>query len=126
MPAEPIAKNALQRLREGHAFREVARQFTTDSEAKANGGDMGVVALTSLPPTFTDALEPARPGEVVGPVQGPGGWYVLKATDVKQAGTKPFSEVRAGLVSELTRLDRFRALEKWLDAARGRASVTRP
>lgn len=124
--AEPIAKSAMKRLRDGRPFTEVARQFTTDAEAKANGGDLGVVALSSVPPSFSDALKDARPGEVVGPVQGPGGWYVLKATDMKQAGITAFSEVRDDLVSELTRRDRFRALEKWLDAERGRASVTRP
>jgi parvulin-like peptidyl-prolyl isomerase len=126
VPAERIAENAMQRLSDGRPFTEVARQFTTDAEAKANGGDLGVVALSSVPASFTDVLKGAKPGEVVGPVQGPGGWYVLKATDMEQAGITPFSEVRDDLVSELTRRDRFRALEKWLDAERGRTSVTRP
>ena len=126
VPAERIARNAMQRLREGHPFAEVARQFTTDAEAKANGGDLGVVALSSVPAYFTDALKGAKSDEVVGPVQGPGGWYVLKATDIKRAGITAFSEVRDDLVSELTRRDRFRTLEKWLDAERGRTSVTRP
>jgi foldase protein PrsA len=124
--AEPIAKSAMQRLREGRPFAEVARQFTTDAEAKADGGDMGVVALSSLPASFTDALKGVKSGEVVGPVQGPGGWYVLKATDLKEARIAPFSQVRGDLVKELTRRERFRALEKWLDAERGRTSVTRP
>ncbi len=124
--AEPIAKNAMKRLSDGRPFSEVAHQFTTDAEAKANGGDLGVVDLSSVPASFTDVLKGAKPGEVVGPVQGPGGWYVLKATDMKQAGITPFSEVRDELVGELTRRDRFRALEKWLDAERGRTSVTRP
>jgi hypothetical protein len=124
--AERIAASALERLRQGRPFAEVARQFTTDAEAKAAGGDMGVVALASLPAPFTDALEPASPGEVVGPVQGPGGWYLLKATDVKKDRVAPFAEVRDDLVVELTRRERFRALARWLDAARERASVTRP
>jgi foldase protein PrsA len=124
--AERIADSALGRLREGRPFTEVARQFTNDAEAKAAGGDMGVVALASIPAVFRDALEPASPGEVVGPVQGPGGWYLLKATDLKKDRITPFAELRDDLVAELTRRERFRALEKWLDAARERASVTRP
>ncbi len=124
--AERIAENALERLRQGRPFAEVARQFSTDPEAKAAGGDLGVVALASLPASFRDALEPASPDEVVGPVQGPGGWFLLKATDVQKARVAPFAEVRDDLVAELTRRERFRALAKWLDAARERASVTRP
>jgi foldase protein PrsA len=126
VPAEPIAKNALKRLDEGRPFDEVARQFTSDAEAKANSGDLGVVALTSLPASFTKAIEAGKPGEVVGPVQGPGGWFLLKATDLKRSRVSSFEEVRAAILKELTRRDRFRALEKWLDAARDKASVTRP
>lgn len=124
--AERIAESALERLRAGRPFAEVARQFSTDAEGKAAGGDLGVVALASLPAVFRDALEPAAPGEVTGPVQGPGGWYLLKATDVKEDRVAPFGEVRDDLVAELTRRERFRALEKWIDAARERATVTRP
>jgi hypothetical protein len=124
--AERIAENALERLHSGRPFAEVARQFSTDPEAKAAGGDMGVVALASLPASFRDVLEPAAPDEVVGPVQGPGGWYLLKATDLTKDRVAPFAEVRDDLVAELTRRERFRALEKWLDAAREQASVTRP
>jgi parvulin-like peptidyl-prolyl isomerase len=124
--AERIAESALERLHQGRPFAEVARQFSTDPEAKAAGGDMGVVALASLPASFRDALEPAAPGEVVGPIQGPGGWYLLRATDLKRDRVAPFAEVRDDLVAELTRRERFRALAKWLDAARERASVTRP
>jgi peptidyl-prolyl cis-trans isomerase C len=123
--AERIAQSALQRLREGHPFAEVARQFTTDAEARASDGDLGVVALASLPRPFTDALEAVEPGEVAGPVQAPGGWYLLRATDLKQARVLPFAEVRDDLIEELTRRDRFRALEAWLDEARERATVTR-
>ena len=41
--ARLIAENALKRLRQGHPFAEVARQFSIDPESKANGGDMGWV-----------------------------------------------------------------------------------
>lgn len=126
VPSRRIADNALGRLRSGRPFAEVARQFSTDGEGKAAGGDMGVVALASLPPSFTDALETTSPGEVAGPVEGPGGWYLLKATDLTRGGVAPFAEVRDDLVAELTRRQRYRALDKWLDAARERATVTRP
>jgi parvulin-like peptidyl-prolyl isomerase len=124
--AERIAESALGRLRQGRPFAEVARQFTTDSQSKASGGDQGVVALSSLPPAFTKAITAAPSGKVVGPLQGPGGWFLLKAEDLKQARTPSFGEVRAEVVKELTRRDRYQALEKWLDAARKKASVTQP
>ncbi len=59
-------------------------------------------------------------------MQGPGGWYLLKAAERTPGGTAPFSEVEQQILSELTRRKRFAALEAWLDAAREAATVTRP
>ncbi len=124
--AERIAESALGRLRSGHPFDEVARQFSTDPEAKSQGGDMGTVTLASLPATLRQAVETAKDGVATKPVQGPGGWYVLKATDIRPAGTPAFAEVKSQIVRELTRERRFKALEDWIDQARSEATVTRP
>jgi peptidyl-prolyl cis-trans isomerase C len=124
--AERIAESALGRLREGRPWDEVARQFSTDPEAKAAGGDMGVVALSSLPTPLRKGVEATRDGQVSKPVQGPGGWYLFKTADRTSGGIAPFSQVEQKILQELTRRKRFAALEAWLDAARGKASVTRP
>jgi len=124
--AERIAECALGRLRQGHPFEEVARQFSTDPEAKAQGGDMGTVALSSLPAPLSRALETTPAGQVTKPVQGPGGWYLLKATGLTRTHTVPFSKAEKDIVKELTRRKRFAALEAWLNGARDKATVTRP
>jgi parvulin-like peptidyl-prolyl isomerase len=124
--AERIAESALDRLRSGRPFSEVARQFSTSPESKAAGGDLGTVALASLPAPLRKAVEDTPAGEVSDPVEGPGGWYLFKATDVQPARTAPFPEVRDQIIGELTRRERFDALEDWLDAAREAATVTRP
>jgi parvulin-like peptidyl-prolyl isomerase len=124
--AERIAESALGRLREGRPWDEVARQFSTDPEAKAAGGDLGVVSLSSLPVPLRKAVEATRDGQVTKPVQGPGGWYLLKTADRTSGGIPPFSQVEQKILSELTMRKRFAALDAWLDAARAKASVTRP
>jgi peptidyl-prolyl cis-trans isomerase C len=124
--AERIAENAIDRLESGRPFAEVARQFSADPESKAAGGDLGTVALASLPEPLREAVEGTPAGEVSEPVEGPGGWYVLKATELRRARTAPFPEVREQILSELTRRKRFVALDAWLDSARQAATVTRP
>lgn len=124
--AERIAESALGRLREGRPWDEVARQFSTDPEAKAAGGDMGVVTLSSLPTPLRKAVEATPDGQVSKPVQGPGGWYLFRTADRTSGGIPPFSEVEQKILQELTRRKRFAALDAWLDAARAKASVTRP
>jgi parvulin-like peptidyl-prolyl isomerase len=123
--AERIAESALDRLRSGRPFSEVARQFSTDPESKASGGDLGTVALSSLPAPMRKAVEDTPAGEVSDPVEGPGGWYLFKATDVQPARTAPFPEVEDQIIGELTRRERFDALEDWLDAA-PRRRTSRP
>jgi parvulin-like peptidyl-prolyl isomerase len=124
--AERIAESALGRLRSGRSFEEVARQFSTDAEAKAKGGDMGTVTLASLPATLRKAVDKAGEDGLAGPVQGPGGWFVLKATDVQPAGVLAFGEIKDQIVRELSRQNRFKALEEWIDQARDKATVTGP
>lgn len=126
VPAERIAESALARLREGRPFEEVARQFSTDPEAKAKGGDMGWVATSSLPAPLRKAAAAIRPGGVSKPVAGPGGWFVLKVMAERPAGVTPFAAVEADLRKELTRRQRFAALQKWLALARDKAILTQP
>ena len=61
------------------------------------------------------------------PVQGPGGWYLVKAAD-RTPGGGPAVLGRSGRRSSASSRGRkrFAALEAWLDAARDKAAVTRP
>jgi parvulin-like peptidyl-prolyl isomerase len=124
--AERIAESALARLRSGRPFQEVARQFSNDLEAKAKGGDLGRVLMASLPVPFRKVIAATRPGHVSKPVAGPGGWFLLLAKGVRSDSTTPFAQAEPPLVRELTRRKRFAAVEAWLNAAREKATVTRP
>jgi parvulin-like peptidyl-prolyl isomerase len=124
--AERIAESALARIRSGRPFAEVARQFTTDAEAKAKSGDMGWVLLSSLPAPLRKAIAHTKPGGVSKPVAGPGGWFVLKVLAQRPARLTPFAAVERRLVKELTGRKRFQALDAWLDSARRRAAVSQP
>ena len=104
----------------------MAQQFSTDPESKSSGGDLGTVALASLPVPLRKAVAKTPPGQISEPVEGPGGWYVLKATDLRAARITPFSEVKKRIIGELTLRKRSAALDAWLDAAREAATVTRP
>ena len=79
-----------------------------------------------MPAPLRKAVETTPAGEVSEPVAGPGGWYLLKATGRTSGGIQPFADVRQAILSELTRRKRFAALDAWLDAARDKATVTRP
>jgi parvulin-like peptidyl-prolyl isomerase len=126
VPAEPIAESALARLRSGRPFHEVARQFTTDLEAKANGGDLGWVLASSLPTPLRKVAAAMKTGDVSKPFAGPGGWYVLKVLGKHPARVTPFAAVERRLIEELTLLERSKALDAWLVSARSKATVAGP
>jgi len=121
--ARLIAESALKRLRQGHPFAEVARQFSIDLQSKASGGDLGWVTVASLPAPLQKVVTAARSGVVARPIAAAGGWYVLDVIASQPAQVLSFAKVRAGLQAELTRVDRSHALDGWLAAARKKASI---
>ena len=121
--ARLIAENALKRIRQGHPFAEVARQFSIDPESKANGGDMGWVTAASLPAPLQKVVTGAKAGVVAKPIAAAGGWYVLDVIASRPAQVLSFAKVRAGLQTELTRVKRSHALDTWIAAARKKASI---
>ncbi len=121
--ARLIAENALKRLRQGHPFAEVARQFSIDPESKANGGDMGWVTVASLPAGLQKAVTGAKAGVMAKPVAAAGGWYVLDVIATQPTQVISFAKVRAGLRDELIRVKRSRALDAWIAQARKKASI---
>jgi len=126
VPAEKIAENAISRLVSGHPFVEVARQFSTDLEAKANGGDLGWVLESSLPAPLRKAAAALSKDAVSKPVAAFGRWYVLKLEGRRAARVIPYAKVRGRIQQELTRVKRAKALAAWLAAARRDATVTTP
>jgi parvulin-like peptidyl-prolyl isomerase len=120
---EGIAGNALERLRQGQPFESVARQFSIDPESKNAGGRLGWVRTDSLPGDLAAAAGELDVGAVSKPVQGMGGWWVLKVFDRRAERILPLSDVRDDLGELLTRRRRAAALERWLERERDDGGV---
>ena len=80
------AKRIVDQLKQGGSFVAYARQYSQASTA-AVGGDLGWIRLAQLP---TELAEPARqlqPGQLVGPIEVPGGFSVVYLIDKRQVLT---------------------------------------
>lgn len=87
--AAQVAENMrkiLEQIRAGGSFVAYARQFSEASTA-ATGGDLGWVRPAQLPQTLADAAEQMQVGQVVGPVEVPGGFSILYLIDSRQVLT---------------------------------------
>ena len=84
-----MAENAgriVEQLREGGSFVAYARQFSEASTA-AVGGDLGWIRLEQLQnPQLEQVARELSPGQLVGPVEIPGGFSILYLIDKRQIG----------------------------------------
>jgi len=79
-------RKILEQIRGGGSFVAYARQFSEASTA-ATGGDLGWVRPAQLPQSLADAAEQMQVGQVVGPVEVPGGYSILYLIDSRQVLT---------------------------------------
>lgn len=90
-----------QRLEEGEEFAALARELSEDPGTAESGGDLGFFGRGRMVPEFEDAAFAAGLGEVVGPVETAFGLHLIEVIERREAGVRPFEEVRGALESRL-------------------------
>lgn len=80
------ARNIIDQIRQGGSFAAYARQYSEASTA-AVGGDLGWVQPGQLPDALGKALGEISIGQIVGPIQIPGGFSVLYLMDKRKVLT---------------------------------------
>lgn len=92
----------------GADFTAVAREHTDERGDAAGGGELGWLAEAQIVPGIRAAVAGLAKGELSEPVRLDDGWHVVKVLDVKPPSTRPLSEVRDLIASEL-RAERAKA-----------------
>ncbi|WP_432770197.1 MAG: peptidylprolyl isomerase [Sphingopyxis sp.] len=80
------ARKIIQSLQAGGSFAAYARQFSEASTAVV-GGDLGWVKAAQLPPSMAEAATQMQPGQLVGPIEVPGGVSIMLMIDRRQVLT---------------------------------------
>ena len=80
------AQQIIQQLQAGGSFVGYARQFSQASTA-AVGGDTGFLRLSTLPPALATAAQQLQTGQLVGPIEIPGGFSILYLIDKRKVLT---------------------------------------
>ena len=93
---------ALQRIRAGEDFAEVARQTSQDPSSTQQGGDLGFFTRGAMVKSFEDVAFALRPGEVSDPVRTEFGYHLIKVEEVQEAGYRPLEAVREELRGRLS------------------------
>lgn len=100
--AKAKAEALLAQLRKQPAqFAEIARKESQDPGSAARGGDLGYFSAGMMVKPFEEAAFKLKLNEISGLVQSDFGYHIIKVTEIKPAQTRPLSEVKEGLLSDL-------------------------
>jgi peptidyl-prolyl cis-trans isomerase SurA len=77
------AQSIVQQLQQGGSFVGYARQYSEATTAVV-GGDLGWVRLGQLPTQLAAAARAMQPGQLVGPIEIPGGFSILYLINKRQ------------------------------------------
>jgi parvulin-like peptidyl-prolyl isomerase len=99
-----IIREARQRIVQGEAFEDVAREISSDQSA-IEGGDIGWVtqAVEDMAEDLKEAVLELSEGEMTPVLEGPHGLHLFKAKEVQEAGTIPFEDVREDIRARMKR-----------------------
>jgi parvulin-like peptidyl-prolyl isomerase len=97
VPKLATAQKAMRELTMGISFETVARHYSQDTSAP-NGGLLPPIGIGRTPlrhvPGMETLLFGMHPGQLAGPVQFLGAWFVIRCEEHAQAYTAPFDSVK--------------------------------
>ena len=117
------AQTAEARAKKGEDFTALAKELSEEPGAKESGGDLGFFPKDRMVPEFAEAAFSEKVGDVSDPVRTQFGWHVIKVTDKKPAGTLPYDEVKAQLITYLKSKKQEDAAQELLKSLRDSAKI---
>ena len=114
------AQRLIQQIDDGADFAALARQFSQAATASV-GGDRGWVRESQLPDELAEVVQRLQPGQIAGPIETFGGYYVLLLRDQRVVAA---SDVTVNLKQILFAVPAG-APRELLDAAAARAAEVR-
>jgi peptidyl-prolyl cis-trans isomerase D len=94
------ADAALERLKGGEEFSDVAAELSEDVSTRDAGGDLGLVSPDDIASELADAARALAAGEHSEVVRSDRGLHLVLLEERVEAGTRPFEEVRDELARE--------------------------
>ena len=109
-----MAEEIVRKLDEGVPFGELARVYSTGSQA-ADGGDWGWVEKKVLREDLAKVAFSLQPGQHSGVIETPQGIYIMLVEDKKVSYIRSLSEVRDEIENILRARETERLREKWIN-----------
>lgn len=121
--AKAKATKAMDRVKAGEAFADVAKQVSEDTSTATGGGQLGWFERGSINPEWEQIVFSMDKGDMRGPVPGPQGLHVFYVTDIKQSNLQPYDQMKDQLNRELRRRELDKATQNWTEELRKKAYI---
>jgi parvulin-like peptidyl-prolyl isomerase len=122
LPDKAEAQRVFDLLRQGLAFEEAARRFSTSPDA-GQGGDLGLFARGEMPEAFDAALFSLPVGRISEPVQSAYGFHIFLIEKHLQARQLSLRDVRDRIADQVRQQKEEQRYREWLPALREQASI---
>ncbi len=110
---ESQAQQALQEIRKGVDFAQVARKYSESQDAEA-GGDLGFFEEGVMPPEFDEVIFSLNMGEISSIVKTPYGYQIFTLSERRDASRVSFEEAKTHIEERLKQQKRMFAIDLWM------------
>jgi len=119
---EKKAKEALDKVKKGEKFPDLAQQYSNGTTAK-QGGDLGFFRRGQLRAELESVAFALKKGETSDMIRLPFGFEIIKLEEKHSAGIPPLAEVKEEIQGELYMEDLRPALEEYIKKLRQQAYI---
>ena len=119
---EELAKQIVQRVRNGEKFSALAMKYSQDPKA-AEGGNWGQMSINTMPTVFLENVSNAKKGDLIGPNRTDAGYIIILVKDIQGTAFQPDISIKTRhilikptiIVSDEQVVEKLRGLRKALE-----------
>ena len=98
---EETAKEVLEKVKAGEDFAELAKEYSTDTATKEDGGDLGYISRNQMDEAFEEAAFALEKEAVSDIVETDEGYHIIKVTNKVPAEEAVYEDVKEEVYVDL-------------------------
>lgn len=111
-----------QKLKQGADFGALAKKYS-QGPSSVRGGDLGFFSRGQMVKPFEDAAFAMKTGQVSDIVKTRFGYHLIKVTEKKAAGSTPYKDVKAKIISFLKQQKTNAGIQKYVETLKKSAKI---
>ncbi|MEO7029655.1 MAG: peptidyl-prolyl cis-trans isomerase [Acidobacteriaceae bacterium] len=99
--AKAKAQDALNQVKAGGNFAEIAKKYSDDPGSKDKGGELPMIPTAGLDSAYAKAAMALNPGQTSDLIRSQFGYHIIQTVKKESAHAKPLAEVKDTIVATL-------------------------